>query len=256
VTLRLDLGGPWSLFGSINPKWSQVDTYSGSLLAEQRPFGMDGGLAVICAVGVLYDSRQPEIAPRSGMLLELSTRFSPPLPQQAGTFGGAMFSARGFTSPADWLTLAGRFMMEMLLGDIPFYEMVHWGGFTPVMGFGGSETLRGLSFGRFRAPGKALLNLEARFDLFRHAAGANNMVWQLALYSDVGGVFGAGDGATDEAPGIPLHPAAGAGLRVIYADAFVGRIDTGFGLDPVREEDGAVTQDPTFGIYVVFDHAF
>ena len=62
--------------------------------------------------------------------------------------------------------------------------------------------------------------------------------------------------ATLATPDIPLHPAGGLGIRAIYEEAFVGRVDTGFGLDPVRELDGSVTQEPTLGIYVVFDHMY
>ena len=66
----------------------------------------------------------------------------------------------------------------------------------------------------------------------------------------------AGDEATAPAPQWPLHPAAGLGLRLVYDETFVGRVDVGAGLDPVLEADGTVTQEPTLGFYLVFDHTF
>lgn len=256
VTLRARLLGPLSCFASLNIKWSLIDTYAGSLLGEQRPFGMDGGLGTILGAGMIYDTRVPEANPRRGLYLELSGRGALPLPGSAGTFGGLLAIARGYHSLTPWLIVAGRVMGEWLFGDIPFYELVHWGGATPVTGFGGFETLRGLSFGRFRAPGKALANLELRLHVLEHRAGKQKLIWQLALLSDVGLVFGAGELATGDQAHTPLHPTVGGGLRVVYAEAFVGRLDLAVGFDPVREPDGRLAFDPTFGIYVVFDQAF
>lgn len=256
ATLRARLLGPLSCFGSLNIKWSLIDTYADSLLGEQRPFGMDGGLGAILGAGVIYDTRFPEANPRRGVYLELSGRGALPLPESAGTFGGLLAIARGYYSLTPWLIVAGRLMSEYLFGDIPFYELVHWGGATPVTGFGGFETLRGLSFGRFRAPGKALANLELRVHVLEHRAGKQKLIWQLAALSDVGTVFGAGDLATGVQAHTPVHPTVGGGLRVVYAEAFVGRLDMAVGFDPVREPDGRLTFDPTFGVYVVFDQAF
>jgi len=256
LTLRGKLGGAWSMFAALNAKWSQVETYTGSLLEEHRPYGMDGGLGAILSAGVIYDTRAPEVNPERGIYAELSARGASTLPHGAGTFGGLYANLRGFLSVTPWLVLCGRFMGEMLWGEIPFYEMVHWGGAWPRAGFGGFETLRGISFGRWRAPGKAILNLEARFRVLDHTAFGESVQWQLALFSDNGVVWGAGDSATAPDPELPFHPAGGGGIRVVLQEAFVGRIDMGVGLDPVRERDGRIVNEISWGIYIVFDHAF
>jgi len=256
LTLRGDISGPWSLFAAVNAKWSRVDTYEGSLLAEQRPYGMQGGLGLILSAGVIYDTRSPEVNPERGVYAELSGRAAGTLPDGAGAFGGAYINLRGYLSATRWLVLCGRLMAEMLWGDVPFYEMVHWGGAWPRAGFGGFETLRGISFGRWRAPGKAILNLEARFRLADHTLFGAHIQWQLALFSDNGVVWGAGDAATAPDPEFPIHPAVGMGLRAVFMESFVGRIDTGVGLDPVREPDGRIINETSWGIYIVFDHAF
>ncbi len=256
VTLRARLSRRWSMFAAVNTKYSIIETYEGSLLAQHRPYGMDGGLTILLSGGFIYDTRSPEVDPKSGVFAEVSGRTAGPLPGGAGTFGGVFASARGYWSPTSWLVLAGRVMGEMLFGEIPFYEMVHWGGSVPVAGFGGFETLRGISFGRWRAPGKAIVNAEARFYVLSHTIFKRPMVWQIALLADAGVVWGAGDDATAPAPDVPVHPAVGLGIRAIFEETFVGRIDSGVGIDPIKEPDGTITHEPTFGIYIVFDHAF
>lgn len=257
LTLRETLSGPWSIYGSFDARYSVVRTYPGSLLEEQAPYGMHGGLTLQGTAGVLYDTRSPEIDPARGMLAELSGRYAPPVPMGAGQFGGVFVSFRQFVTLGERSVFAYRVMGEMLWGEIPFYEMVHWGGFVPIAGYGGADTLRGVAFGRYRAPGKAVLNTELRVDTLSHSLRGAPMVWQLVPYVDVGRVFGAGELATAADPaGWGLNPAAGLGLRAVYDEAFVGRIDVGVAPDPVEGLDGAVHGTPRVGFYFVFDHMF
>ena len=256
VTLRVKIARSWAFFTALNPKYSIVRTYEGSLLSEQQPFGVDGGLAMPLFAGVLYDSRRPECDPRRGVFAEIAGRVSGELPGGAGVFGGLFGMVRGYYPATRWLVLAGRLMAEMLWGEIPFYEMVHWGGSIPVAGFGGFETLRGVSFGRWRAPGKAVANAEARFKVFQHTVFKRPLYWQVGLFFDAGIVFGAGDDATAPHPEVPVHPAGGLGLRAVFEETFVGRFDVGLGLDTIREPDGSESHAPSWGMYVVFDQAF
>jgi hypothetical protein len=255
-TLRWTVGGPWSVYGALTGKWSEVRTYEGSRLEAEQPFGVDGGLSLQLAGGVLYDSRSPEVDPDRGALVELSGRANPPQPLVDGVFAGALLSAAGFASPLPRLTVAGRLMGEQLWGQVPFYEMVTWGGLSPVLGVGGWQTVRGVSFGRWHAPGKAVANLELRARVLHHTLLGDPAEWQLVPYLDAAAVFGAGEDATAPAPEQPLHPAAGAGLRLVYDENFVARVDVGVGLDPVLEQDGTITQEPTPGFYLAFDHIF
>ena len=258
ATLRHDLSddGPWGVYGAINPKYSVVQTYEGSLLEEQQPYGMAGGLAVQLMAGVLYDTREREIAPRRGALVELGGRLCPALQGQAGGFAGLMGSARGYLPLGDRMVAAGRLMAEHLWGDVPFYEQVHWSGLRPVRGVGGSETVRGMSFGRFRAPGKAVANAELRVHTASWQLLGRPLDVELAPFADAAAVFGAGEQATAEPPSLPLHPSGGLGARLIFDRSFVGRLDVGWALDPVMDADGGVRQEPTMGLYMAFDHAF
>jgi hypothetical protein len=242
----------WSVYGAVQPRYSRVQTYAGSLLDEEQPYGMEGGFALQLMGGFILDQREPEIAPRGGWMLEMGGRMAPDLDGDAGGFGGPILVLRHFQPLGQRGVWAHRLMGEYLLGSVPFYEMVHWGGFTPVPGFGGAMTLRGLSFGRWRAPGKAILNSELRIDLIEHGAGSkHHLRWELAPFVDLGTVFGAGE----QAPANPIHPAAGVGVRVIMDETFVGRLDLGLGYDPV-EGASVLREQLSPGMYIFFDHPY
>ncbi|MCB9675228.1 MAG: BamA/TamA family outer membrane protein [Alphaproteobacteria bacterium] len=255
VALRYPITDRIDVFGAVSAKYSAVEPWPGSVLEEQRPRGMEGGFTTPLTAGVLYDTREPEIAPRSGVFLELSARVAPPLGGEAGGWFGPMASARGFASVGP-VTFAGRVVGEWLFGAVPFYEQVHWGGLVPIAGFGGFETLRGVRFGRFRAPGKAIANAEVRWVVVEHKLGSRRLGWELAPFFDLGTVWGAGDTATAPPPRVPVHPGAGGGLRLILDGTFVGRVDYAAAEDPVLEADGSVTREWTTGFYLTFGHAF
>lgn len=245
-------GSPVETYVALNPKLSIVSTYDGSLLSEERPYGAAGGFTTQVFAGVLHDTRVPEVAPHRGHLLELGGRYAPRLTGEAGAFGGGLVSIRVFEG-GDRAVLAGRWMAEWLAGRVPFYEMVHWGGAIPIAGVGGPETLRGILFGRFRAPGKAVANGELRLRLTTVQVAKSPLDLELAPYLDAATVWGADEPVP--AP-LPVHPALGGGLRIVYDRTFVGRLDSGVGLDPVARPDGGVEQRPTWGLYLTFDHAF
>ncbi len=258
VGLRWDLDeSPVALFGNLTVRWVRVSTYELSLVNEQAPEGMDGGFTVQLCGGFLVDTRDNEVAPNRGGLLELSARFAPAFPGSTGAFAGPFASARGyFGLVPDRLVLATRLMAEWLFGDVPFFDLVRWGGSVPIMGVGGYETVRGMPFGRWRAPGKAVGNVELRIDLFQHRLFKRQMRWQLVPFVDVATVWGAGEDATAPPPDFPLHPTVGIGAHWVFAKAFVARIDAGFGPDAVREPDGSITQEPGWGLYLQFGQTY
>lgn len=253
LTLRWELSGPLLLYGATEVRWSSVEAGPGSLLAADPPPGVDGGLAVQAGGGALWDTRVPEVSPDRGVLLEVSGRG---VAQADGTvFGGPFASARGWVSLGEPVVLGGRLMAEYLVGEVPFYEMVHWGGFVPIAGFGGADTLRGVPFGRWRAPGKVVANAELRVDLFETPLAGEPFRGQVVPFVDAGAVFGAGDDADAPPPANPVHPAAGVGLRGIWGETTVGRLDVGVGEDRVARGTMVVSR-PTYGFYLVFDHLF
>ena len=256
LTARLDLAdnSPWSFYTTFNPKFSIVRTYADSLLEEDQPYGMEGGFTTQVGVGLLYDTRAPsEIDPKQGWLVELGGRFAPGWSGEAGTFGGPLLSVRGFGT-AGRFTAAFRVMGEYLIGEVPFYEMVHWGGFTPTPGFGGYLAVRGIRFGRYHGPGKVIFNSELRTHLFTTTFLKRSLDGQIAPTFDGGFVFGAGESYV---PGtLPVHPTLGIAGRLIWDETFVGRLDVAWSLDHMKALDGTITPTYDYGLYLAFGYPF
>jgi hypothetical protein len=256
LTLRAEHVSSWALTGTLNGKWSRIDTYARSLLEAERPYGIDGGASVLLSAGVLYDSRHPEANPERGHFFEVSGFGALPNHWGPGGFGGLFACLRSYKRLTSFLVLAWRVMTEMMVGEVPFFEMVYWHGSVPIAGFGGYETIRGIPFGRWRAPSKAVGNLELRFGLVEHTLFGRSVEWQFSLFGDGGLVWGARSETQSPGPQFPLHLAAGLGVRVIYAGSFVIRLDAALGDDPILESTGEVSHDLSSGIYLVFDQSF
>ncbi len=255
--LRGDAPRKLNGFASATLQYTRVEPYAGSLLEEHQPEGMQGGFSFQLSAGLVVDTRTPELSPERGVLAEFSIRASPHFPEGTGPFYGPFASLRHFVPLApERLVLAYRVMGEWLFGDVPFYEMTRWGGSVPILGFGGWETLRGVPFGRYRAPGRAIANVEWRIDVLRHRLFKNELRWQVVPFVDLGLTWGAGEQATAEPPAFPLHPAVGIGLHPVLADAFVGRVDVALAPERVRADDGTISHRLDWGLYFVFDQTF
>lgn len=257
ATLRLQLSGSLVCFLALQGKWSHSASDPGSLLTLEHPLGIDGGFDVLVASGILYDSRQPEADPQRGMFAEASGFGTLPLGLGPGKLLGAYLSWRGYLALFPWLVVASRVMTELMFGEVPFYEMVLWHGSLPIAGFGGFEGVRGLPFGRFRAPHRVVGSLELRLRLLERPVFGRPSALQLGLFGDGGMVWG-GKSPAGDLPGstLPVHLTYGMGLRLVYAESFVGRLDVGMGSDPVREPTGQITNERSLGIYLTFGQAF
>lgn len=257
---HVSAGSAWSFYGEVHPRYTVVETWGeDTLLAQEDPYGMDGGLAFQVAAGVLVDTRRTELVPHRGFLLEAGGRVIPAW--SASPFGGPLLSVRGYRRVLGWgcelcgVVLAGRITGEWLLGDVPFYEMTQWGGYSASSSFGGSDTVRGAMFNRWRAPGKAVAGAEVRVLPFEIRILRHPVSLEFAPFVDVGSTWGAGDDASTPPPDLPVHPAAGLGGRLIVDRSFVNRLDIGWAYDPVEGAEGW-DELGTLGVYAVFDYPF
>lgn len=249
LTLRGELGGPWAWFAFLAGRWSQITTYEGSLLEAEAPLGMAGGWGIQPGVGMLYDTREPELTPDGGVLAELAVRGMPKLPGADGEWISVFASLRGFVTLGPRVVIASRLMGEASFGDVPFYDLNTWGGLVPTMGFGGADSIRGVNFGRWRDRNKLATNHELRIDVYTHSVLQREIRWQVVPFFDAGMVWG------EEPLGdFPVHPGLGLGIHPIVADTFVGRFDAAVGLDQVESANGTRETIPNLGIYVVFEH--
>jgi outer membrane protein assembly factor BamA len=249
---RLELGGAWEAFAGIGGVWNRIEVYPGSALARDlaapdpvgRPIGdQEHGLAELL-VGVVYDSRDDEITPSRGGFHELSLRGARTVAMSAA-FAQLNGTARYFLAlGTPRLVLAGRLMADLLVGDVPFYELTAHGGLFPDDAVAGSRAIRGPPSQRWGGKLKLLGNLELRFKaLDFRLFGLDSNLGGLAFF-DTGRVWSepGGDPALDGA-GLGLKYGTGGGLRLQWGATFVIRGDVGWSPDGL-------------GIFLSVDHIF
>jgi outer membrane protein assembly factor BamA len=218
---RLRLGGRLS-YNDITPNAS-----TGSILADLRPRGAEGGLFVQVNGSLRFDSRDNYNNATSGLLEELLI--------DLGTGGGGdyrgatlSFDHRYFLAVRQGLVFAHRLAVDWTLGDLPFYEELE---------LGGSSSVRGAASARERGEARILLNGELRWrglPLWRK----KHMYLGVALFGDVGQIF-----ARDELPqGAAWRRGSGLGLRYQWQSTIV-RADYG-------------TSSGRAAIYITFSQVF
>ncbi len=247
VGLRLNLPVPRlyvNLFAAFN--YNFIEVYDGSKL-ERDASGRSGAdvaetvrgtnhhaLGTVRA-GLLWDGRDHETEPTLGMYHELALR--------AGVGDGghlAVGAANGtlrFYVPLvpDRLTLAMRFMGDVVFGKPPFYELL----------FLGDESLvRGVPWRRFHGRIRLLANVELRAQLVHFTIAKVPFTFGVVAFVDSGRVFADYQAnPTLDGRGAGLKLGTGGGLRLRWGDGFIIRFDTAWSPDGV-------------GYYVAIDHIF
>ena len=243
VIARAQLGGPLSLFAATTLTYDEISVYEGtrlardledegqrSLLVGLRPHG-----DLIVRAGVLYDSRDDETSPTSGMLHELTLEAGVGL-GEAFSYGRLHAEARFFVPVAGpHLVVAARVLADVMLGEPPFYELSRMGGYTPQDGIAGAHGVRGLPGQRYAGEVKLVGNLELRSHLLGFEVGEQRFKVGIASFVDTGRVF---TELTEAHLGLDggdlgLKVGVGGGLRLGWGETFVGRIDAAWSPDGV-----------------------
>ncbi|UCG85204.1 MAG: BamA/TamA family outer membrane protein [Gemmatimonadota bacterium] len=192
----------------------QLDTLRGpSLLGEQTQAGLGPPIGsrtwqVNLRLGLVFDSRDDEVTPRRGALIE--ALFDGADSTIVGDVSYARFTAAAaaFQSVGERLTLGARVVGQAMSGSPPVgtYFTIE-ASERAYHGLGGSSSHRGLATGRFLAQDKLFANLDARFLL-----GGQRQVVTVDLlgFIDVGRVFQPGDDFTLAR----LHVGAGLGPMI------------------------------------------
>jgi hypothetical protein len=189
--------------------------------------GRSGGWANFLLAGLIYDSRDDQELPTSGLLSEASL-------QIGAEILGANYVYRRLTliNTHYWLlpwpesggpyVLTTRTVFESLGDDAPFYELTEVGGSIRGIQVGGGSFMRGFKSRRFADTHKLLLSAELR-RLFEGRRWRGQNFEPLAmLFVDAGRV------GADTAEALALsgmHPSAGIGGRVTWNTQLSLRID-------------------------------
>lgn len=195
--------------------------------------------------GLLFDTRDNEPAPVKGMFHELTLRGAAGATGSAFNYWGATTNLR-FYHPvvSERLVAALRLMVDVMGGDVPFFQLSSLGGVEWREGWGGIGgvfTARGILKHRLQGEVKALANGELRWKFLAVEPGQQRLDFTLVAFLDAGQVW------TDlrfQDDGLARY-AGGGGLRIAWEQNFIVRMD--YGVSP---------RDGTTGFYLDFNHLF
>ena len=204
----------------------------------------EGGSTNYLKFGAVYDTRDNEANPMSGMWTEGLVQVVPSFLGSDFDYSVFTFTHRQYFSiiPND-ISFAYRVGYQgVLSGDIPFFMLPYYqSSYQTQEGFGGSKTMRGIMKNRVVGNSVALFNTELRWKFLRTQVFGQNLYLALNAFVDGGQVIDkypvSGDIDGEEA----LHLSYGGGFRIALNENFIVAIDYGMAAD---EQDG------TSGLYI------
>ncbi len=216
----------------------------------------DGGAANYLKLGVVYDTRDQEANPMSGMWTEALFLTAPEFLGTETPFSQLTLTHRQyFTLIEKNLSVAYRLGYQGALGDQPpFYMLPYYqSSYKMQEGLGGSKTLRGILKNRIVGAATGFANLEVRWKFYRGVVAGQNLYLALNGFADMGKVLTpyeypesstrlytpSGDDV--------LHVAYGGGLRIALNENFIVAVDYGMAAD---------AQDGNSGLYIGLGYLF
>lgn len=199
------------------------------------------------AGGFVWDSRDNEIFPHSGMLHEVGVRIEQGFPVSANTHyieAGGIF--RGYVPLPAGFVLAGRLVTNFQVGNVPFYELFQAGPFDLKEMPGGSAGIRGVPVGRYLGPIKILGNVEVRNMWLNFSVLGQKFAIGNTVFFDTGRVWSDYSFHSPlDGSGLGLKYGVGGGIYVLWGQAAMLRIEAAYSPD-------AVSENPSLplGIYV------
>jgi outer membrane protein assembly factor BamA len=216
-----------------------------------------GGNHTILKGGLVYDTRDNEPNPFSGIWTEMQLHYAPSfLSNTDFGYGRFIFTHRQyFTLIPEWMNFAYRLSYQGKIGgEIPYYMMPFMFQSTPKLtrdGLGGSKTIRGVRRNRVVGEGFAFGNVELRGKFLKLNILNQNFYFALAGFVDAGMITqkydfdysGMPDDLPDELPDAILdleakevpHLGFGAGLHIAMNQNFIVTVDYGLA---AKKEDG------------------
>ena len=181
--------------------------------------------------GIQFDNRDNNVSTHGGMFHSFDVQVSPG--------GSSWLPYRYFEATADmrfyvpiWkprITLAGRIVGDVIVGDPPFYALTC---FEDTYAIGGMNGVRGVPGQRYYGKLKALGNVELRTELASFRALGKPMVFGVVGFLDGGRVWADTKVQPElDGRGVGLKYGVGGGLRLQSGSAFVIRLDVAWSPD-------------------------
>ena len=228
-----------------------------------------GGNHTILKGGLVYDTRDNEPNPFTGIWSELQLHYAPSfLSNTDDGYGRIILTHRQyFTLIPEWMNLAYRLSYQGRIGgEMPFYMMPFIFQTAPKLtkdGVGGSKTVRGIKRNRVVGDGFAFGNFELRGKVLRTSLFKQNFYIALSAFVDAGMVTqkynfdysGMPDELPDDFPNEILdldakevpHVGFGGGIHFALNQNFIVTVDYGMA---TKEEDG------DSGLYINLNYLF
>jgi hypothetical protein len=212
---------PFNAYAAYSWRYTRVAPYEASMLEQVRPLGIEGGPTGQILLGALWDTRDTETDPTRGGVEELAIRLSGRPTGSRYQYAGVTLNERRYFRLGSRFVLAQRLSVDMLFGEVPFFEWSSTGGVNFTEGVGGMFSVRGVERNRFSGNLKVLANSELRFQALEFRLLGQTMRVGATAFVDVGRVWHPG---VQDGPWHEWHPGAGAGLRVARRAAVI-RLD-------------------------------
>jgi len=181
--------------------------------------------------GMLFDTRDDEVAPSHGQFHQLELRLAPWQSSRHPYRYAELHTSLRFYQQVvtNRLVLAARAVGYLQIGDVPFYELARY---DETSALGGAKGVRGIPKNRYYGKRKAFGNLEARLRL--HTFQVRKSAYQLGVtgFFDGGRVWADLRSAPAlDGTGPGLKYGVGGGVRVQKGSTFVLRIDLAWSPD-------------------------
>lgn len=262
VNLRTPIGGPLSVMYGITLRNVNPSTYAGSRLdldsrrvdGDGEPYirGIESLNHLIGSGGLVYDTRNSEITPRSGSFDQYALRLGAATPTRSGVaYGGVNVILRRYVPIRENLVFAARGLVDALAGHTAFYDLSQGGAFIPLDLPGGAQGVRGVPNGRYQGLIKVVANVELRVTHLRFRLFGDDFRLGNNVFFDTGRVFSRFGPDARDGKGLGLKYGIGAGVFVVWGTAAVFRLEFAYSPD-------AVSVNPNFpiGIYAADGQMF
>jgi outer membrane protein assembly factor BamA len=207
--------------------------------------GVGANIVNILQAGLVYDTRDLETDPGSGIFAEVTNELSLKALGSAFNFNKTFLQGKFYVKVLpdvfQKMVFASRVGYGYTAGDAPFYEYQdQWSSEGSIEGLGGGNTLRGYKQGRFLGRSMAFVNLELRYRFAQTQFLKQHFTFSIVPFADAGGVW----------DNFALFPS----WQNYRADAGLG-FRIAWNVNTILRFDYAISaEDKQF--FFTFDHAF
>lgn len=213
-------------FAHVTTDATPFDSGTTLLAAELAGGPAPSGTLPYLRTGIVFDSRDREIGPRSGWWNELLVQRVDPALGASHAYTRATVSARRYVPIGPRLTNASRVIVQQTSGDVPVYDLATvQTSYRQEEGLGGSRMVRGIPKNRVMGKGLFVLNNELRWRAADFGVRGKSSFLLLSAFLDAGRVWEESIRVREMAS--DLWTGYGAGARLGWGASSVIAIDVG-----------------------------